>query len=68
MQDAKGLFDAREPDAKWKEKDSDGNPVTVQAWDEQELQSWPQVRVPMRMVKVVRTTGRSMLRGNQWTM
>ena len=65
MQDAKGLFDAREPDAKWTEKDSDGNKVTVLAWDEEELQSWPQVRVAMRIVKVIRTTERSMLRGNK---
>ena len=65
MQDAKGLFDAREPDAKWTEKDSDGNKVTVLAWDEEELQSWPQVRVPMRIVKVIQTTERSMLRGNK---
>ncbi len=65
MQDAKGLFDAREPDVKWTEKDRDGNKVTVLAWDEEELQSWPQVRVPMRSVKVIRRTERSILRGNQ---
>lgn len=65
MKDAKGLFDAREPDAKWTEKDSEGNRVTVLAWDEEKLESWPQVRVPIRIVKVVRTTEKSVLRGNQ---
>jgi hypothetical protein len=58
MKDAKGLFDARPADAQWDEKDNKGNVVHVKAWDEVERTSWPQVRVSMRMVKVVRTTER----------
>ncbi|WP_244893385.1 transposase [Ferroacidibacillus organovorans] len=55
MQDAKGLFDARPADEEWIEQGGHGRRMTVQAWDEANLESWPQVRVPMRMVKAVYT-------------
>jgi len=63
MQDAKGLFDSRPPDIAWLEKDKSGNTVTVQAWDEDELTSWRQVRIPFRMIKMVRTTERTVIVG-----
>ena len=65
MQDAKGLFDARRPDIAWLEKDKWGNPVTVQAWDEGELTSWESLRVPFRIVKMVRTTERTVIVGGK---
>lgn len=64
MQDAKGLFDARPPDVAWMEKDSAGNQVIVQAWDETNFDSWEQVRVPIRIIKMVRTTERSLIVGS----
>lgn len=63
MKDAKGLFDTRPADVSWEERDSKGNVVHAKAWDEADLTSWPQVRVPMRVVKVVRTTERHIRRG-----
>jgi hypothetical protein len=61
MKDAKGLFDARPPDSEWIERDSKGNRVKVQAWDEPNLESWPQVRVPLRMIKMIRTTEKNVV-------
>ena len=55
MQDAKELFDARPADGQWVEQDGKEHQVVVKYWEEAELQSWPQVRVPMRMVKVICT-------------
>lgn len=65
MKDAKGLFDARPPDIAWLEKEKSGNTVTVQAWDEDELTSWEQLRVPFRIIKMVRTTERSVIVGGK---
>lgn len=58
MKDAMGLFKGRPADVTWEEWDSKGNHVYVQAWDESDLTSWPQVRVPLRMVRVIRRTER----------
>ncbi|MFC4602060.1 transposase, partial [Cohnella hongkongensis] len=63
MKDARGLFEARSPDVAWLEKDSSGNPVVVQAWDESDFTSWEQLRVPIRMVRMVRTTEHSVIVG-----
>lgn len=65
MQDAKGLFDARPADWEWTEKDTKGNLVKVKAWEEVGLESWPQVRVPMRMVKVICTTEKTVVVGGK---
>lgn len=65
MKDAKGLFDARRPDVAWIEKDSAGNPVYVYAWDESDFSSWEQVRVPIRMIKIVRMVERSVIVGGK---
>ena len=65
MKDARGLFDHRPADVKWKERDSNGNWVTVEAWDEGEIESWPQVDIPMRMVKMIRQTERTKIVGGQ---
>ncbi len=65
MQDAKGLFDARPADWEWTERDADGHRVQVKAWDEESLSSWPQVRAPMRMVKVIRATEKTVLVGRK---
>jgi len=65
MQDARGLFEARSPDVAWLEKDKAGNPVTVQAWDESDFTSWEQLRVPFRMIKMVRTVERSRVVGGK---
>ena len=46
-------------------KDKWGNPVTVQAWDEGELTSWESLRVPFRIVKMVRTTERTVIVGGK---
>lgn len=55
MQDDKGLFDARPADEEWIEQSGHGSRMTIKAWDEANLESWPQVRVSMRMVKAVYT-------------
>lgn len=65
MKDARGLFDSRPADVAWTEKDSAGNPVVVQTWDESDFTSWEQVRVPMRMMKMVRTVERSVVVGGK---
>jgi hypothetical protein len=65
MKDAKGLFDARQPDVAWLEKDTAGNPVVVYAWDESNFTTWEQVRVPMRMIKMVRMTERNVMVGGK---
>lgn len=65
MKDARGLFDARPPDVAWQEKDKWGNTVTVQAWDESDFTSWEQLRVPFRMIKMVRTVERTVIKGGQ---
>lgn len=65
MQDARGVFEARRPDVAWMEKDHAGHPVVVQAWDESGFTSWEQVRVPMRMIRMVRTVERSVRRGGR---
>lgn len=65
MRDAKGLFDVRQPDVAWMEKDAAGNVVVVQAWDESDFTSWEQVRVPLRMIKIVRTVERGVVRGGK---
>lgn len=65
MQDAKGLFDGRDADTEWDERDSNGHPVHVQAWDEGELTSWEQVRIPMRMIKIVRTIDKTAITGGE---
>ncbi|MCL6444772.1 MAG: transposase [Alicyclobacillus sp.] len=58
VKDAMGLFRGRPADVTWEEWDSKGNHVYVQAWDESDLTSWSQVRVPLRMVRVIRKTER----------
>lgn len=65
MQDARGLFDHRPADFGWEEKDTDGNRVKVEAWDEEGFESWRQVNVPIRMVKMVRQTERTKIVGGQ---
>jgi len=65
MQDAKGLFDARPADGQWVEQDGKGHQVVVKYWEEVGLQSWSQVRVPMRMVKVIRTTEKTVIEGGK---
>ncbi|GGJ96354.1 hypothetical protein GCM10007063_18460 [Lentibacillus kapialis] len=65
MQDARGLFDHRQADVRWEEKDADGNRVRVEAWDEEGFKSWKQVKVPLRMVKMVRQTERIIIVGGQ---
>jgi hypothetical protein len=67
MKDAKGLFDARPPDHEWEERDSAGNRVVVRAWDESELTSWEQVNVPIRMIKMIRTTHKNRIVGGKPT-
>ena len=63
MKDAKGLFEGRPPDVGWIEKDSSGNTVTVSAWDEADLASWEQLRVPLRMIRMIRETERNVVVG-----
>ncbi|MFD1363248.1 transposase [Lentibacillus salinarum] len=65
MQDARGLFDHRPADVQWEEKDTDGDRVKVEAWDEEGFGSWRQVNVPIRMVKMVRQTERKIIVGGQ---
>jgi hypothetical protein len=65
MKDAYGLFEARSPDVAWLEIDKWGNTVSVQAWDESEFTSWEQLRVPFRMIKMIRTTERNVMIGGQ---
>jgi hypothetical protein len=65
MKDAKGLFDKRPPDVGWLEKDKWGNTITVQAWDESDFTSWEQLRIPFRMIKMVRTVERTVITGGQ---
>lgn len=65
MQDAKGLFEGRKPDTAWHEQDSKGNRIHVQAWDEGELTSWEKVRIPMRMIKMVRTINKTVIVGGK---
>lgn len=65
MKDVKGLFDSRPCDGEWIEKDSKGNKVIVQAWDESNLTSWEQVRVPMRIVKMIRTKEKNKIVGGE---
>lgn len=65
MKDAKGIFDSRPADVQWEEKDKDGNRVKVEAWDEEGFESWPQVRVPVRMIKMVRRTEKTKIIGGK---
>ncbi len=65
MKDAQGLFESRPVDIQWEEKDTDGNWVKVKAWDEEGFESWPQVRVPVRMIKMVRRTEKTTIVGGQ---
>ncbi|MFC4602061.1 transposase, partial [Cohnella hongkongensis] len=63
MKDARGLFESRSPDVAWLEKDSSGNQVLVQAWDEEDFTSWEQLRVPFRMIRMIRMTERNVIVG-----
>ncbi|KUO97441.1 hypothetical protein ATW55_06270 [Ferroacidibacillus organovorans] len=65
MQDAKGLFDTRPADCEWVEQRNGKNLVRVKAWDEPGLASWPQVRIPMRMVKAVYTAEKTVVQGGK---
>lgn len=65
MQDARGLFDHRPADVQWEEKDTKGNRVKVEAWDEEGFESWTQVNVPIRMVKMIRQTERTTIVGGK---
>lgn len=65
MKDAKGLFDTRGPDVVWLEKDKWGNTVVVHAWDESDFTSWETLEVPFRMIKMIRTTERTVVLGGK---
>ncbi|MDI3312436.1 MAG: hypothetical protein QJR05_13570, partial [Thermoanaerobacterium sp.] len=65
MKDARGLFDHRPADVQWTEKDDNGNSVEVKAWDEEGFTSWEQIRVPIRMVKMIRQTEKTNIVGGK---
>ncbi|ABZ83416.1 hypothetical protein HM1_1158 [Heliomicrobium modesticaldum Ice1] len=65
MKEANACFANRLPDSTWEERDGKGNTVYVQAWDEEGLAQWPQVRVPMRIVKIIRHTNKTVIEANK---
>lgn len=65
MKEARSRFDHRPPDVEWKAEDNDGNPVKVKAWDEGKFESWKQVNAPLRMVKMIRETEKTIIVGGQ---
>jgi len=65
MKDARATFQNRPPDVQWVERDKKGHLVKVEAWDQGDFQSWPQVKVPLRMVKMIRQTEKVKIVGGQ---
>lgn len=64
LQDAQGLFAAREPELKLVIEE--GRLVRYWVWEETDFTSWKGLKVPLRVVKLLRQEQRRVRRGQQW--
>jgi IS4 transposase len=64
MQDARGLYNQREPDEEWTERESNRE-TKVLLWDEEGLESWEGVKEPLRVVRIIEEKRYNQIRGGQ---
>ncbi|QGG48334.1 transposase [Heliorestis convoluta] len=65
MQRGHKEFSERSYDHFWEENDRRGNSIYVQAWEQEGLTDWDQVSIPLRLIKIIRHTTKTIIEGNE---